>query len=70
MKCKECGYEQHACGSCGLADWEWEYCTATCMIASNNKKKKALMVKLVELGLPEDKADSAMDAILEEMEWA
>lgn len=28
--CKVCDKQFHACGSCDLQSWEWNYCSFTC----------------------------------------
>jgi hypothetical protein len=30
VKCQTCGTRFHACSSCGLVDWEWDYCDEEC----------------------------------------
>ena len=37
--CKKCGKSYHACGSCGLQDWEWDYCSMDCLYSSDEVKK-------------------------------
>lgn len=29
-KCEVCDKQFHACGSCGLETWEWDYCSLKC----------------------------------------
>lgn len=28
--CKKCNFEFHACISCGIGGWEWDYCSKDC----------------------------------------
>lgn len=30
MKCLKCSKEFHACPSCGIGGWEWDYCSKVC----------------------------------------
>lgn len=32
--CKTCGTKYHACSSCGIDDWEWDYCSVECRFNS------------------------------------
>lgn len=38
MTCKQCGEKFHACFSCGLIGWEWDYCTESCYVAAGSPK--------------------------------
>jgi hypothetical protein len=31
--CTTCNHQFHACGSCGFADWEWDFCCQLCFDA-------------------------------------
>jgi len=44
-KCKTCGREYHACGSCGLADYEYDFCNDKCLEVAKEKAYKELSEK-------------------------
>jgi hypothetical protein len=63
MNCKQCKKYQHSCSSCGLVDWEWDFCTETCKDKYQNKFK--VLVKDFWDSLSEEQQDM-FDTIIED----
>ena len=57
-QCKECCTIFHACGGCGLQDWEWEFCSQRCREAYREKKLIELSEKY---NLPIKQIESLLD---------
>lgn len=45
--CRTCGKKYHACSSCGIEEWEWEWCTEKCRDA--DKEASAAIKTLKEV---------------------
>ena len=56
MTCKVCKKYQHACGDCGLRDWEYDFCSEPCKLKyfEQNKDK----IKLFWDSLSKDQQNS------------
>lgn len=48
-ECRKCGKNFHACPSCGLWGWEWDYCQQTCYEAGVTEAQTALRLILGDL---------------------
>jgi hypothetical protein len=61
--CKTCGKEYHACGSCGLEDWEYTYCSSTCWDNDEVNIKNLKIVKDLVNSLTIEQVKALMDLI-------
>lgn len=43
--CRVCKASYHACSSCGLQDWEYDYCRMECLEQDQKLKKAELLNK-------------------------
>jgi hypothetical protein len=47
-ECLVCGKKYHACGSCGLQSWEYDWCSDKCADEAQNK---AILVICAKFGI-------------------
>lgn len=69
-ECQICNKKYHACGSCGLENWEYSYCSKQCL---NVYQEKALPVLLKKYGLSREQLkkllEESCDLYLDSGNW-
>jgi len=67
-KCVECGKEFHACGSCGIMDWEYQICSYGDCLDNYVKKSTPIQSILdkIEAALSEAELAFIREAFLHE----